>query len=64
MQNSVGKYLFKQVSIEKDHVEMDIEDAGCEGVDWINVVQGRDRGIWKTEMNLRVTLNAANFLIS
>jgi hypothetical protein len=43
---------------------MEIEVSGCEGVDWSNVVQGRDRGIWNTEINLRVTLNAANSLIS
>lgn len=64
IQNLVGKYLFKQVSVEKDHVEMDIEDVGCEGVDWINVVQGRDQSIQNTVMIFRVTLRVGNFLIS
>jgi hypothetical protein len=43
---------------------MDLQETGCEGVDWIHVVQGRDQ--WRDIVNrvakLRVALEAANFM--
>jgi hypothetical protein len=39
-----------------DNIRMDIQEVGCEYVDWIGLAQGRDR--WRTlvsaVMNLRV----------
>jgi hypothetical protein len=44
---------------------MDLEEIGCEGVDWINLVQGRDRWLVLVSavINLQVSRNAGNFLI-
>ena len=45
---------------------MDLQGVGCEGVDWIDVAEDRDR--WRTlvnaVMNLPVPYNAGNFLTS
>jgi len=45
---------------------MDFQKGACEGMDWIDLVQDRDR--WRTivneVMNLRVPQNAENFLSS
>ena len=45
-------------------IRMDLQEVGCEYMDWIGLVQDRDR--WRTlvsaVMNLRVPLNAGNFL--
>jgi len=48
----------------KDNVKMDLQEVGCEGVDWFDVVQDRDRwrGLVNLEMNLWVPYNAGNFL--
>jgi hypothetical protein len=49
-----------------DNIKMDLREVGCGGIDWIDLVQDRDR--WRalvcTVMNLRVPLNAGNFLSS
>jgi len=49
-----------------DNIRMDLQEVGCDYVDWIGLVQDRDR--WRTlvsaVMNLRVPLNAGNFLTS
>jgi hypothetical protein len=50
----------------EDNIKMDLQEVGCGGVDWIELAQGRER--WQTlvtaVMNLRVPLNAGNFLTS
>jgi hypothetical protein len=43
---------------------MDLQEVGCECMDWINVAQDRDRA-WElvnAAMNLWVPQNAGNFL--
>jgi len=40
----------------KDNIKMDLQEVGCEGMDWIELAQDKDR--WRTlvreVMNLRV----------
>jgi hypothetical protein len=50
----------------EDNIKMDIQEVGCEGMDWIDLAEDRDR--WRTlvnaVMNLRVPKNAGNILTS
>ena len=50
----------------EDNIKMDIQEVGCEGMDWIELAQDKDR--WRAlmfaVMNLRVPQNAGNFLTS
>ena len=50
----------------EDNIKMDLREVGWGGMDWIDVAQDRDR--WRTVVttvvNLRVPLNAENFLSS
>jgi len=47
-----------------DNIRMDLQEVGCGPMDWIGLAQDRDR--WRTivsaVMNLRVPLNAGDFL--
>jgi hypothetical protein len=50
----------------EDNIKMDPKKVACSGMDWIELAQDRDR--WRAlvnlVMNLRVPLNASNFLTS
>jgi hypothetical protein len=39
----------------EDNITMDLQDVGCEGMDWINLAQdmNRWRGLVKAAMNLQ-----------
>ena len=49
-----------------DNIRMDLQEVGCDYMDWIGLAQDRDR--WRTlvsaVMNLRVPRNLGNFLTS
>jgi len=50
----------------EDNIKADLQKVGREGMDWIDLVQERDR--WRAflnaVLNLRVPQNAGNFLTS
>jgi CRISPR/Cas system-associated protein Cas7 (RAMP superfamily) len=50
----------------KDNIEMDLEEVGWVGMDWIDLAQDRDRwqALLNAVMNLWVRKNVGNFLIS
>ena len=40
----------------EDNIKMDLQEVGCEGVDWIDVAQDRDRwwALVNVVMNIRI----------
>jgi hypothetical protein len=64
----LARYKLDSVGVRRweDHIKMDFQDVGCEGMDWIDLAQERDRwqALVNAVINLRVTYNAGNFLIT
>jgi hypothetical protein len=50
----------------KDNIKMNLQDVGCRGMEWIQLVQDTDRwrALLNTVMNVRVPKNSGNFLNS
>jgi len=48
----------------EDNTKMDLQEAGCGGVDWSELAENRDswQAVVKAVMKLRVSQNAGNFL--
>jgi hypothetical protein len=38
----------------KDNINLDLQDVGCEGMDWIDVTQDRER--WRALVNAAINL--------
>ena len=54
------------VVLRRQRVKMDLQEVGCEGVDWIELAQDRDmrRTLVNAVMNIRFPQNVGNFLTS
>ena len=50
----------------EDNIKMDLKEGGCRGMNWIGLAQDRDwwGALLDVVINLRVPLNAGNFLTS
>jgi hypothetical protein len=63
LENLNGGDHSEVLDADGDNIKMDFSETGMEGVDLINLAQGRDR--WRmlnTEMNLRDPEKLGNFL--
>jgi len=43
-------------NIWEDNIKMDLQEVGCEGMDWIDLTQDRDR--WQALVNVVMNLQA------
>jgi hypothetical protein len=50
----------------EDNIQIDLQEVGCGGMDWLKLAQDRDswRALLHAVMSLRIPQNAGNFLIS
>jgi len=58
----VGKHegkrpLGRPIRRWEDNIKMDLEEVGCEGVDWIELAQDRDR--WRAVVNAVIKLRGS-----
>jgi len=56
MGGACSSYGGEERRIWEDNIKMDLQEVGCEGVDWIGLDQDRDswRALVNAVMNLRV----------